>query len=120
MLSLHIDEATPHTGGQESTVGVHFDAFSARPAHSYLDTWTLWAGKNPRQPTWTLYASACTPTALLARLTETLAHDTGTRTPPTNQHTARPECRTSPVPHSAGSGRPTHQSPITLIKGRAT
>ncbi|MFF5719349.1 DUF317 domain-containing protein [Streptomyces buecherae] len=98
----------PHTGGQESTVGVRFDAFSAHPSHSYLDTWTLWAGKNPEQPTWALHASAYTPTALLARLTETLAHDTGTHTTPTNQHTARPEHRTSrsPIP-PATAGPPT-------------
>ncbi|WP_372455111.1 DUF317 domain-containing protein [Streptomyces buecherae] len=98
----------PHTGGQESTVRVRFDALSAHPAHSYLDAWALWAGKNPEQPAWALHASACTPTALLARLTETLAHDTGTRTTPPAQHTARSERRTSraPIPPAA-AGPPT-------------
>ncbi|MFC5032825.1 DUF317 domain-containing protein [Streptomyces fildesensis] len=59
--------------------GVQFDAFAAQHPTRNLATWTIWAGPNPDRPTWTLTASPRTPSALLADLTENLAHGTGTR-----------------------------------------
>lgn len=73
--------------------GVQFDAFTAQHPSQNLATWTVWAGPDPDRPTWTLTASPHTPSSLLADLSETLAHETGTRHPPT----ATPERRTNLV-----------------------
>ncbi|MGW2137711.1 DUF317 domain-containing protein [Streptomyces sp. NPDC001773] len=73
--------------------GVRFDAFSAQHPSQNLDTWTIWAGPDPDRPTWTVTASPHTPSALLADLSETLAHNTGLRRP----QTAGTGCRTSLV-----------------------
>ncbi|MGQ4480226.1 DUF317 domain-containing protein [Streptomyces sp. SAS_276] len=73
--------------------GVQFDAVTAQHPTQNLATWTIWAGPDPDRPSWTLTASPHTPSSLLASLSETLAHETGTR------HTtiAGPERRTSLV-----------------------
>ncbi|MET9507648.1 DUF317 domain-containing protein [Streptomyces flavidovirens] len=63
--------------------GIQFDAFAAQHPNQALATWTVWAGPGPDWPTWALTASPHTPTALLAELSETLAHGTGTRHPET-------------------------------------
>jgi hypothetical protein len=42
-------------------------------------TWTVWAGPRPHRPAWTITASPNTPSALLAALSEALAHETWTR-----------------------------------------
>ncbi|MFG2964903.1 MULTISPECIES: DUF317 domain-containing protein [unclassified Streptomyces] len=60
-------------------VGIRFDAFAAHQPNSNLTTWTLWSGPSTDHPTWTVTASPYTPSSLLADLSETLAHDTGTR-----------------------------------------
>ncbi|WP_330434642.1 DUF317 domain-containing protein [Streptomyces sp. NBC_00825] len=61
------------------TACVQFDAFTAQhPIHD-LATWTVCAGPSLDNPTWTLTASAYTPSPLLAELSETLAHGTVTR-----------------------------------------
>jgi hypothetical protein len=73
--------------------GVHFDAFTAQHPTQNLATWTIWAGPDPDRPAWTLTASPRTPSSLLAGLSETLAHETGTR----HTTTAGPERRTSLV-----------------------
>ncbi|MGW0010906.1 DUF317 domain-containing protein [Streptomyces tendae] len=59
--------------------GVQFDAFAAQHASQNLATWTIWAGLNSNRPTWAITASPHTPSPLLADLSETLAHETGTR-----------------------------------------
>ncbi|MGA5200607.1 DUF317 domain-containing protein [Streptomyces variegatus] len=60
-------------------VGVQFDAFTAQHSSQTLATWTVWAGQGPDRPAWSLTASPRTPGSLLADLSETLAHGTGTR-----------------------------------------
>ncbi|MDX3616493.1 DUF317 domain-containing protein [Streptomyces europaeiscabiei] len=76
--------------------GVQFDAFTAQHPNQNLVTWTVWAGPDPDRPTWTITASPHTPSSLLADLSETLAHETGTRRAPT----AGPERRMSLLPSS--------------------
>ncbi|MFJ4572039.1 DUF317 domain-containing protein [Streptomyces sp. NPDC088846] len=63
--------------------GVQFDAFAAQHPTQNIDTWTIWAGPSPDHAAWTLTASPYTPSPLLADLSETLAHGTGTRQPQT-------------------------------------
>jgi hypothetical protein len=63
----------------QGDAGVQFDAFAAQHPHSTLTTWTLWAGRTIDRPTWEIHASPYTPAALLAHLSEDLAHGTGTR-----------------------------------------
>ncbi|THC47323.1 DUF317 domain-containing protein [Streptomyces sp. A1499] len=61
----------------DGEAGVQFDPLTAQHAHSA--TWTIWAGPNPDRPTWAITASPHIPSPLLADLSETLAHETGTR-----------------------------------------
>ncbi|MDX3240469.1 DUF317 domain-containing protein [Streptomyces sp. ME18-1-4] len=63
----------------DGNVGVQFDAFAAQHPNQNLATWTVWAGPGPDRPTWAITASLHTPSSLLADLSETLAHETGTR-----------------------------------------
>ncbi|WCH90614.1 DUF317 domain-containing protein [Streptomyces moderatus] len=63
--------------------GIQFDAFAAQQPDSTLATWTIWAGPSIDHPTWTITASPYTPSTLLANVSETLAHETGTRRPQT-------------------------------------
>ncbi|MFJ2794052.1 DUF317 domain-containing protein [Streptomyces sp. NPDC087290] len=74
--------------------GVQFDAFAAQHPIQNLDTWTIWAGPSPDHAAWTLTASPYTPSPLLADLSETLAHGTGTRLP---QATTRVRMRSLPT-----------------------
>ncbi|MFD5111662.1 DUF317 domain-containing protein [Streptomyces sp. NPDC058391] len=62
-------------------VGVQFDAFVAQSPHTTLSTWTLWAGPSIDRPTWAIHASPYAPAPMIARLTEELAHGTGSRQP---------------------------------------
>jgi hypothetical protein len=59
--------------------GVQFDAFTAQHPSQNLATWTVWAGPGPDRPTWAITASPHTPSSLLGDLSETLAHESGTR-----------------------------------------
>ncbi|MFJ6636383.1 DUF317 domain-containing protein [Streptomyces sp. NPDC091376] len=59
--------------------GVQFDAVAAQHPSQNLATWTVWAGPGLDRPAWALTASPHTPSSLLADLSETLAHGTGTR-----------------------------------------
>ncbi|MGW1876018.1 DUF317 domain-containing protein [Streptomyces sp. NPDC001975] len=52
---------------------------AAQHPNQSLATWTIWAGPGPDRPTWTVTASPHTPSSLLAGLSESLAHQTGTR-----------------------------------------
>ncbi|MEU9290532.1 DUF317 domain-containing protein [Streptomyces sp. NPDC048275] len=70
-------------------VGIQFDAFATQKPNSPLPTWTMWACRSIDHPTWTVTASPCTPSSLLADLAENLAHGTGTPSPPV--------CRTPPA-----------------------
>ncbi|MEU2263931.1 DUF317 domain-containing protein [Streptomyces sp. NPDC019645] len=83
--------------------GVQFDAFAAEKANSPLATWIVWAGPSIDQPTWALTASPHTPNSLLADLTETIAHGTGTRHTDTATRPRSVRLRTSPpaVPTTA-------------------
>ncbi|MFJ3821390.1 DUF317 domain-containing protein [Streptomyces nodosus] len=71
--------------------GIRFDAFAAHQPNSTLTTWTLWSGPSIDNPTWTVTASPYTPSSLLADLSDTLAHDTGTRQaqPASRKHETR-------------------------------
>jgi hypothetical protein len=59
--------------------GVQFDAFTAQHPSQNLATRTVWAGPGPDRPTWAITASPHTPSSLLGDLSETLAHESGTR-----------------------------------------
>ncbi|MFD7491916.1 DUF317 domain-containing protein [Streptomyces sp. NPDC059832] len=72
---------TSPAGDAGVQAGVQFDAFAAQHPIQNLDTWTVWAGPSLNRATWTLTASPYTPSALLADLSETLTHGTGTRQP---------------------------------------
>ncbi|MFB6946895.1 MULTISPECIES: DUF317 domain-containing protein [unclassified Streptomyces] len=76
--------------------GVQFDAFAARHPNQSLTTWTVWAGPSLNHPTWTLTASPFTPSSLLADLSETLAHGTGSRHPPAAARERRAGLGTTP------------------------
>ncbi|MGP3733043.1 DUF317 domain-containing protein [Streptomyces sp. GDS52] len=95
----------------QGDAGVQFDAFAAQSPHSTLVTWTLWAGPSIGQPAWAIHASPYTPAPVIARLTEELAHGTGTRQRKTTTRPQRPQLnvtlpavtphvpRTQPSPH---------------------
>ncbi|MFI5800588.1 DUF317 domain-containing protein [Streptomyces sp. NPDC051677] len=74
----------------DGAAGVQFDAFTAQYPSQNLATWTVWAGPDRDRPTWSVTASAHTPSSLLADLSEALAHETGTRqAQPGRGHKAR-------------------------------
>ncbi|MFI6808120.1 DUF317 domain-containing protein [Streptomyces luteogriseus] len=79
-----------HWTSPDEDAGVQFDAFAAQHASRNLATWTIWAGPGPDQPTWAITASPHSPSSLLADLSETLAHETGTRqAQPGREHRTR-------------------------------
>ncbi|MGW9356382.1 DUF317 domain-containing protein [Streptomyces diastaticus] len=89
--------------------GVQFDPLTAQHAQNST-TWTIWAGPNPDRPTWAITASPHTPSPLLADLSETLAHETGTRrTQPGREHRARLATSVSAAP-AVTPGRPASRS----------
>ncbi|MBZ3916685.1 DUF317 domain-containing protein [Streptomyces acidiscabies] len=65
---------TPNT----LNAGIQFDPFAARESQSTA-TWTIWSGHSIDHPTWSIHASAYTPTHLLTELTDELATGTTTR-----------------------------------------
>ncbi|WP_326682075.1 DUF317 domain-containing protein [Streptomyces sp. NBC_01237] len=75
--------------------------------HPELNNWTVWAGPSLHRATWNLTASPSTPSSLLADLSESLAHATGTRQNPATG--TRRSSATSPVraPNSSPAARPT-------------
>ncbi|WP_319246510.1 DUF317 domain-containing protein [Streptomyces sp. MB09-02B] len=86
--------------------GIQFDAFAAQQPNSTLATWTIWAGPSIDHPTWSVTASPYTPSTLLADLTETLAHGTGTRhTRPTPTAHGSPSIQVTPALPTRGTGR---------------
>ncbi|MET8721455.1 DUF317 domain-containing protein [Streptomyces misionensis] len=64
---------------------LEFDPLAALHSQS-PGTWTIWAGTDPVRPTWTITASTHTPSALVAALSENLAHGTGVRSAQTPGH----------------------------------
>ncbi|MFE0811247.1 DUF317 domain-containing protein [Streptomyces sp. NPDC058848] len=67
-------------------------------------------GPNPDRPTWAITASPHTPIPLLADLSRTLAHETGTRqTQPGREHRTRLAASLSAVPAVTAS-RPASRS----------
>ncbi|MFE9416963.1 DUF317 domain-containing protein [Streptomyces griseofuscus] len=84
--------------------GVQFDAFAAQRPNQDLATWTVWAGPDPNRGTWTITASPYTPSALLADLSENLAHATATRQLQPRK-TISPKPPTSFFPRSPASHR---------------
>ncbi|MFF8732785.1 DUF317 domain-containing protein [Streptomyces sp. NPDC015171] len=86
--------------------GIRFDAFAAHQPNSNLTTWTIWSGPSIDHPTWTVTASPYTPAAMLADLSETLAHDTGTHRAQPTGHVKKTSLTTGPpatAPVTAGS-----------------
>ncbi|MEU9344136.1 DUF317 domain-containing protein [Streptomyces sp. NPDC048278] len=86
--------------------GIRFDAFTAHQPNNNLTTWTLWSGPSTDHRTWTVTASPYTPSSLLADLSETLAHDTGTRHAQPARRTRKTSLTTSPpttAPVTAGA-----------------
>ncbi|MHA5052101.1 SPDY domain-containing protein [Streptomyces sp. SD15] len=94
----------------DGDAGVQFDAFTAQHPSQNLATWTVWAGPGPDRPTWAITASPHTPSSLLADLSETLAHETGTRqAQPSREH--RPRLATSaPAAPAIAAGRTASRS----------
>ncbi|WP_404789219.1 DUF317 domain-containing protein [Streptomyces pristinaespiralis] len=76
--------------------GVRFDAFAAQHPSQNLATWTVWAGLSPDRPTWALTGSPHTPSSLLADLSKTLTHGTGTRRTKTARRPLSVRLRPSP------------------------
>ncbi|MFI7102721.1 DUF317 domain-containing protein [Streptomyces sp. NPDC050161] len=76
---------------------VQFDTYTAQRSSSPLAAWTLWAGPDTNQPTWSIAGSRHTPSALLADLAETLANDTGTRQTTTAERARRPGVSPTPA-----------------------
>ncbi|MFD5256820.1 DUF317 domain-containing protein [Streptomyces bobili] len=90
--------------------GVQFDAFAAQHANQNLATWTIWAGPDSNRPTWAITASQHTPSPLLADLSETLAHETGTRqTQPGREQRTSLATSVSAAP-AVSASRPTSRS----------
>ncbi|MFE2936973.1 DUF317 domain-containing protein [Streptomyces sp. NPDC059278] len=77
--------------------GFQFDAFAAQHPTQNHGTWTVWAGPSLNRATWTLTASPYTPIALLADLSETLAHGTVTRRSQTNVRAPVSSLLTTPL-----------------------
>ncbi|MGW5442759.1 DUF317 domain-containing protein [Streptomyces asiaticus] len=86
--------------------GVQFDAVTAQHPIQNLAAWTAWAGPDPDRPTWTITASPHTPSSLLADLSETLAHETGTRQAQPAGRERRTSLITSPPATPAVSAGP--------------
>ncbi|MFF7789341.1 DUF317 domain-containing protein [Streptomyces sp. NPDC007991] len=93
----------------DGQAGVRFDPLTAQHPQNPA-TWTIWAGSDPDQPTWAITASPHTPSSLLADLSETLAHETGTRqAQPGHEH--RPRLAASALaPPAVTAGRPASRS----------
>ncbi|MFI1758519.1 DUF317 domain-containing protein [Streptomyces sp. NPDC020571] len=73
----------------DGEAGVRFDPLAAQHPQNPA-TGTIRAGPDPDRPTWAITASPHTPSSLLADLSETLAHETGTRrTQPGHEHRPR-------------------------------
>ncbi|MFD3580831.1 DUF317 domain-containing protein [Streptomyces sp. NPDC058683] len=94
----------------DGAAGVQFDAFTAQHPNQNLATWTIWAGPSPDRPTWAITASPHTPSSLLTDLSETLAHQTGTRqAQPGREHQTRLAARVPATP-AVTAGRPASRS----------
>ncbi|MFF4867347.1 DUF317 domain-containing protein [Streptomyces sp. NPDC001231] len=89
----------------QGDAGVQFDAFAAQSPHSTLATWTLWAGPSISHPAWAIHASPYTPAPVIARLTEELAHGTGTRQPASGARRQLPLTTAPPVPTARSASR---------------
>ncbi|MFF4767453.1 DUF317 domain-containing protein [Streptomyces sp. NPDC001255] len=74
-------------------------------------TWTVWAGPRPHRPAWTITASPNTPSALLASLSEALAHETWTRqTQPAERQNRATLTTTPPTTPVLPANRPAGRS----------
>ncbi|MEH0441553.1 DUF317 domain-containing protein [Streptomyces scabiei] len=91
----------------DGAAGVQFDAFTAQHPSQNLATWTIWAGPDRDRPTWSVTASPHTPSSLLADLSETLAHETGTRqAQPGRGHKTRLTTTPTAPPPTATTAQP--------------
>lgn len=86
--------------------GVSFDTVAAAKPNGPIDTWTVWGGNTPHQPTWSVRLSTHTPAALLQDITFELAYGQGHRQRRTS--TARPA---SHLTTQSAIARPTN--PVT-------
>ncbi|MFL9655149.1 DUF317 domain-containing protein [Streptomyces sp. PB17] len=77
-----------------SPTGTPASSSTPSPHNTRVRTcWTIWAGPDSNRPTSAITASPHTPSPLLAELSETLAHETGTRqTQPGREHRTGPAC----------------------------
>lgn len=93
----------------DGEAGVRFDPLTTQDSQNPA-TWTIWAGPDPNRPTWAITASPHTPSPLLADLSETLAHETGTRqAQPGHEH--RPRLASSmPAAPAVTASRPASRS----------
>ncbi|WP_233644964.1 DUF317 domain-containing protein [Streptomyces sp. BSE6.1] len=93
----------------DGQAGVRFDPLTAQAPQNPA-TWTIWAGPDPDRPTWAITASPHTPSSLLADLSESLAHETGTRQPqPGREHRIR-LAASAPAAPAVTAGRPASRS----------
>ncbi|WP_406133658.1 DUF317 domain-containing protein [Streptomyces anthocyanicus] len=93
----------------DGQASVRFDPLTAQAPQNPA-TWTIWAGPGPDRPTWAITASSHTPSSLLADLSESLAHETGTRQPrPGREHRTRLAASAPAIP-AVTSDRPASRS----------
>ncbi|WP_406186137.1 DUF317 domain-containing protein [Streptomyces sp. NBC_01006] len=67
------------TAPDAEPAGVSFDTVAATKPNGSTDTWTVWGGNTPHQPTWAVRLSTHTPAALLQDITFELAYGQGHR-----------------------------------------
>ncbi|WP_342751646.1 DUF317 domain-containing protein [Streptomyces cahuitamycinicus] len=94
----------------DGDAGVQLDAFAAQHASQNLATWTIWAGPGPDRPTWAITASPYTPSSLLAGLSGSLAHETGTRQAQLGREHRTRLATSAPAAPAVTAGRPAGRS----------
>ncbi|MEU7606891.1 DUF317 domain-containing protein [Streptomyces sp. NPDC041003] len=91
--------------------GVSFDTVAAAKPNGPMDTWTVWGGNTPHQPTWSVRLSTHTPAALLQDITFELAYGQGHRQRRTS--TARPSAHLTTQPAVARPANPVSRPAAT-------
>ncbi|MFD4508597.1 DUF317 domain-containing protein [Streptomyces sp. NPDC058457] len=98
----------PRRGRWRPVRRLHRTAPGSEPGH--LATWPVWAAPGPDRPTWAITASPHTPRWLPTDLSESLAHETGTRqAQPGREHKTRLAASTPAAP-AVTAGRPVSRS----------
>lgn len=108
-MEAHPDRHGIRWTSPDGQASVRFDPLTAQAPQNPA-TWTIWAGPGPDRPTWAITASSHTPSSLLADLSESLAHETGTRQPrPGREHRTRLAASAPAIP-AVTSDRPASRS----------